>query len=244
VFDKTAVDLMVRLDAPAIKIASFEIVDVPLIEYAAATGKPLILSTGMASYKEVSDAIRAIGPYKFQSHALLHCVSGYPTPANQANLLRLKYGIRHGFIDGISDHSIGPVIPIAAVACGANIIEKHFQLSYYPDTEDSPFSLDEIDFATMVRNVRDAWDAMQPAAVEVEHSSRPLRRSLFAVADIARGARFSEKNIRSIRPGHGAAPAALPRFLGQRTARAIKRGEPLHFDMIHVTEAMIEAARK
>jgi N-acetylneuraminate synthase len=244
VFDKTAVDLMVRLDAPAIKVASFEIVDVGLIQHAAATGKPLILSTGMANYREVSDAIRAIGQYKFESHALLHCVSGYPTPTDQANLLRLKYGIRHGFIDGISDHSVGPVIPIAAVACGAHIIEKHFKLSYYPDTEDSAFSLDELDFASMVKNVRDTWDAMLPASVEVENSSRPFRRSLFAVADIPRGAIFSEKNIRSIRPGHGAPPIALPQFIGKRTAREIKRGEPLNFDMIHVSEVMIQSARK
>jgi pseudaminic acid synthase len=244
VFDKSAVDLMVELDAPAIKIASFEIVDVQLIRYAAATGKPLILSTGMASYADVSAAIKAIGPYKFEQHALLHCVSEYPTPVDQANLLRLKYGIRHGFVDGISDHSVGPVIPIAAVACGAHIIEKHFALSYFPDTEDSAFSLDEIDFATMVANVRNTWKAMQPAAIDVEHSSRPLRRSLFAVADIPRGAVFSEKNIRSIRPGHGAPPASLPDFIGKRTARAIQRGEPLNHDMIHVSRAMIAEARK
>jgi pseudaminic acid synthase len=244
VFDRTAVDLMVELDAPAIKIASFEIVDTPLIQYAAKTGKPLIISTGMASYAEVSAAIKAIGPYKFEEHALLHCVSGYPTPVDQANLLRLKYGIRHGFVDGISDHSVGPVVPIAAVACGAHIIEKHFALSYFPDTEDSAFSLDEIDFAHMVRHVKDTWAAMQPAPIDVEHSSRPLRRSLFAVADIPKGALFSEDNIRSIRPGHGVAPSALPQFVGQRTSRAIKRGEPLNFDMIYVSEAMIEAARK
>ena len=244
VFDKTAVDLMVELDAPAIKIASFEIVDTALIQYAAATGKPLIISTGMASYAEVSAAIKAIGPYKFQEHALLHCVSSYPTPVDQANLLRVKYGIRHGFVDGISDHSVGPVVPIAAVACGAHIIEKHFQLSYFPDTEDTPFSLDEIDFTHMVRHVKDTWAAMQPAPIEVENSSRPLRRSLFAVADIPKGARFTENNIRSIRPGHGVTPAALPQFLGQRSSREIKRGEPLNFDMIHVSESMIEAARK
>ena len=117
-------------------------------------------------------------------------------------------------------------------------------LSYFPDTEDTPFSLDEIDFAHMVRHVKDTWAAMQPAPIEVENSSRPLRRSLFAVADIPKGARFTENNIRSIRPGHGVTPAALPQFIGQRSSREIKRGEPLNFDMIYVSEAMIEAARK
>jgi pseudaminic acid synthase len=231
-FDTTAVDLMVALEAPAIKIASFELVDTPLIKHAAATGKPLILSTGMASYKEISDAIRALSPYKFNQHALLHCVSGYPTPVNEANLLRLKYGIRHGFVDGISDHSIGPVVPIAAVACGACIIEKHFKLSYYPDTEDSAFSLDEIEFATMVKNVRDTWAAMQPVPVEVEDSSRPLRRSLFAVADIHAGQTISTKNVRSIRPGHGLPPKELDRILGMRATRNISRGEPMAADMV------------
>ena len=236
VFDKTAVDLMVQLDAPAIKIASFELVDIPLIQYAAETGKPMILSTGMASYDEIRAAVVAS---RKTDRALLHCVSGYPTPASEANLtcipaLRSMFGIPVG----ISDHG-GPEIPIAATALGACIIEKHFRLIPHPDTEDSPFSLDENQFAAMVRSVRSTWDAIKPSLRKTEESSRPLRRSLFAVQDIKEGELFTEANVRSIRPGHGAAPAAIGQFIGKKAGRNIARGEPLAFNMIDKGEQWI-----
>jgi N-acetylneuraminate synthase len=249
VFDKTAVDLMVSLDAPAIKIASFELVDLPLIWYAAATGKPMILSTGMASLEEIKDAIRTavtapdptprIAGMRWGEQesgiprpALLHCISGYPTPAAEANLAAMV-AMRSmlGCVTGISDHG-GSEIPIAATALGANIIEKHFRLSSHPDTEDSPFSIDEEQFAYMVRSVRWTWEAMQPNRSVTEESSRPLRRSLFAVQDIKAGELFTKDNVRSIRPGHGLAPAELYRVLAKKASRDIERGEPMSLDMI------------
>lgn len=244
VFDKTAVDLMVMLDAPAIKIASFEIVDIPLIRYAAATGKPLILSTGMANWLEIRRAIP--GDMPLSNLALLHCVSGYPTSPAEANLTRMNR-MRHEYtawgreqVVGISDHG-GTVIPIAATALGADIIEKHFRLSWHPDTEDSPFSLDQDSFAAMVRDVHNTWLAIQQPTGTAEESSRPLRRSLFAVADIKAGDEFTEENVRSIRPGHGEAPMALPQFLGKHAARDIERGEPMKFNMISASDQWVRS---
>lgn len=233
VFDKSGVDLMVQLGAPAIKIASFEIVDTPLISYAAKTGLPMILSAGMASGVEVNAAAKALEPYRHGQHAMLHCVSAYPTPPAEANLLRLKYGVKYGFVDGISDHSLGLMIPIAAVACGACIVEKHFRLSTHPETEDTPFSLTAHQFAEMVQNVRDTWAAMQPPPEKTaEDAHRALRRSLFVVADIKAGEVFTEANVRSIRPGHGLSPSMIDRVLGERVTRDVARGEPVSADMI------------
>lgn len=226
VFDNGAVDLMVELDAPAIKIASFEIVDIPLIAYAAATLKPLIISTGMASWAEATAAhwatSRAGGSYIF-----LRCVSGYPTPAHETGLPSYMFGV-----EGISDHTTGPEIPIAATALGACIIEKHFRLSWHPDTDDSAFSLDEVDFARMIRQVRNTWAAMQLSNKTSEAASRPLRRSLFAVRDIALGDRFTVDNVRSIRPGHGLSPVEIDKVIGKTAARHIERGEPIAWGMI------------
>lgn len=241
VFDKTAVDLMVFLDAPAIKIASFEIVDIPLIRYAAATKKPLIISTGMASYEEVWDATRDLD---MDNLALLHCVSGYPTPPSQANLHRMN-GLGSMFssvryqVAGISDHG-GPEIPIAATALGASIIEKHFRLLSHPDTEDSPFSLDQWQFADMARLVRNTWEAMRVTKSTAEDAHRPLRRSLFAVADIKQGEAFraeddlvTKANVRSIRPGHGLPPVEINKIAGKTATRDISRGEPMAWDMVN-----------
>lgn len=226
-FDRSSVDLMVELGAPAIKIASFEIVDTPLIRYAAATGKPLIISTGMANMSEI---MHAIG--EAPGSALLWCVSGYPPPPSEAGLLRMRILHRTFSTVGISDHTIGPEVPIAATALGATIIEKHFRLSFHPDTEDSPFSLDEVDFLNMVKQVHNTWAAMQPSKADSESAQRPLRRSLFAVDDIAEGEAFTEANVRSIRPGHGLPPAAIDQVVGKTAARNIVRGEPLDWEMV------------
>jgi N-acetylneuraminate synthase len=233
VFDETSVDLMRELSAPAVKIASFEITDTPLIAYAAGLGVPVILSTGMASGAEINEAARALEPHRFNQHAMLHCVSAYPTPFNEANLLRLKFGVKYGFIDGLSDHSSGTLIPIAATALGACIIEKHFRAFHHPETEDSAFSLDDTSFPNMAESVYDTWAAMQPPPEHVaEDVHRALRRSLFAVADIAAGEVFTKETVRSIRPGHGARPSAIDMFLGKSAARDIARGEPMTFEMI------------
>lgn len=233
VFDKTAVDLMVKLNAPAIKIASFEITDLPLIKYAARTDKPLIISTGMAENQEITRAANACQPYRMGTHAMLHCVSGYPTKPQDANLLRLKHGVHYGFINGISDHSTGPEIPIAATALGACIIEKHFRLCWHPDTEDTPFSLNETEFADMALSIRTTWRAMQdPPDDGAEAAHKPLRRSLFAVADIKAGEIISEENVRSIRPGHGLPPIAFEKIEGKPASRDVARGEPMGWDMV------------
>lgn len=232
-FDKTSVDLMVKLGAPAIKIASFEIVDLPLIRYAARTGKPLILSTGMASDDEIVAAAEAAS-----NCAILHCVSGYPTSIADADLMRMTRfdWWRDGREVGISDHTVSIEVPIAATAMGASIIEKHFCLSWHPDTEDTPFSLDEVDFFEMTKMVRNTWAAMQEPKGDPEAAQRPFRRSLFAVEDIKAGGMFDHGNVRSIRPGHGLPPAAIDQVIGRTAARDIKRGEPLSWDMLEVEQ--------
>lgn len=234
VFDNSAVDLMYVLGAPALKIASFEIVDLPLIRYATRTGLPLIISTGMASDKDIGAACAAAWHGQDSQTALLHRVSGYPAQANEANLEQLRWLSAQHFKDavGISDHTTGPEIPIAATALGANVIEKHFRLSWHPDTEDSPFSLNETEFYRMVAQVKNTWAAMQPAAADAEAASRRLRRSLFAVADIKAGEKFTEANVRSIRPGHGLPPAAISVIIGKTAARDIERGEPMAWEMV------------
>jgi pseudaminic acid synthase len=236
VFSKEAVDHMVYCNAPAIKIASFELVDIPLIQYAATKGRPMLLSTGMASWEEIEEAIP--GKMPLSGIALLHCVSGYPTRVEDANLHRMNQlegrysGWGHEQVVGVSDHSVGMEVPIAATALGAHIIEKHFRLEHHPDTEDMPFSLCAVDFARMADSVRATWGAIQPHESQDEESSRQLRRSLFAVADIKTGEILSEKNVRSIRPGSGLPPKVLPHILGLAVLRDVERGEPLAWDML------------
>lgn len=230
VFDRTAVDLMVELDAPALKIASFEIVDIPLIKYAAATGKPLILSTGMATHDEAMNALTAA---KDQA-AMLQCVSGYPADFADVDLLKMRWWWHNWATEtGISDHTLGSEIAVAATALGANIIEKHFKLFWHPETEDSAFSMDEIDFAAMVRQIKNVWHAMQEPRIKAsELPQRPLRRSLFVVRDMRQGEPFDRNNVRSIRPGDGLPPVEIDKVLGRAAARDIERGEPLAWGMI------------
>jgi N-acetylneuraminate synthase len=232
-FDERAVAQLDRLGAPAFKIASFELVDLELIACAARTGKPLILSTGMASDAEVADAVETARRHGSGGIALLHCVSGYPTPIDQTNLRRLDALARHDTVVGISDHSPGAVVPIAAVARGAAIVEKHLTLRRADGGPDAAFSLEPDEFAALVRSVRDAQAALGdvrygPSASE--RSSTAFRRSLFAVTDIAEGEPLTRENVRSIRPGHGLAPRYLPCVLGSRAVAPIPRGTPLRWD--------------
>lgn len=224
-FDKTSVDLMVELGAPAIKIASFEIVDIPLIRYAAETGKPIILSTGMASDEEILPAWQEVRKVH-EDVALLHCVSGYPTPPEEANLRMLMQGNLPSPYVGLSDHTIGDIVPIAATALGAQIIEKHFRLPYL-FSYDIDFSMTPFAFLQMTRAVRQAWAAMQPSVSAAEDAHRPYRRSLYAVQDIKAGEQFTEQNVRSIRPGAGMPPSELPEVLKRKAVTNIPRGEPL-----------------
>ncbi len=223
VFDKAGVELMVSLGAPAMKIASFEITDVDLIRYASGAGKPLLISTGMASEADRERVAKTIYGCDWM---FLECTSGYPTPFEDVGLQAL-WGSR-----GISDHTVGDEVPIAATALGASVIEKHFRCWRHPDTEDSAFSMDEDDFASMVRKVRNTWQAMQPRSYRSEEGHRELRRSLFVVEDVAAGEPLNTINVRSIRPGDGLEPRYLDSIIGRKALRNIERGEPLAWDMI------------
>lgn len=229
VFDRSSIDLLESLGCPAYKIASFELTDLPLIRYAASTGKPIILSTGMGSEQEINQAWRTIRA--LTDGIALHCVSGYPTPASESNLTLIALWRASGTPVGISDHTTGIEIPIAATALGACVIEKHLKLDR-ARTVDSAFSLVPNNFKAMVDAVRNTWAALQPSRAQSEEASRPLRRSLYAVADIPAGSPFTNENIRSIRPGHGLPPATIDEVIGKTAARAIARGEPMTADAI------------
>lgn len=223
VFDYSSIELLEHLACPAYKIASMEIVDIPLIKRAASTKKPLIISTGMASMAEIQEADEAAGE---NPTAFLHCTSEYPATPERAGLgdyVNLVARLRHRNI-GISDHTVGPVVPIAATALGATVIEKHIRLNGDRSSEDASFSLDERQFFEMVKLVRTTWDAMRELDAK-PNPSRQLRRSLYAVADIAEGEPFTEENVRSIRPGYGMPPKALPRLLGKRARQPFKKGD-------------------
>jgi N-acetylneuraminate synthase len=207
-----------------------------LIRKAAATGKPLILSTGMADAAEIGEALAAAREAGCRELALLHCVSGYPTPPAEANLTRIRaLAERYDCPVGLSDHTLGTDVAAAAVALGASIIEKHVTLARSDGGPDAAFSLEPGELARLVEGVRTVFSAMQPRApgqAPSESGNRIFRRSLYAVADIRAGEVLTEANVRSIRPGLGLAPKYLPQVLGRRAARDIARGTPIRFDLI------------
>jgi len=236
-FDLTAVDLLKSLDAPAYKIASFEITDHELIAACAATEKPLIISTGLSSTKDVTESVDVARAHGCASPILLHCVSGYPTPYSDANLRRITALQRSfpGCHIGLSDHSHGAALAGAAVALGAQVIEKHLTLARVDGGPDSFFSLEPDEMAEVVSDARAAWEATRclrdgPSAGEKENAG--CRRSLYVVADMTVGQEFTRENIRSIRPGHGLAPKYLPDILGRKAICDIARGSPLSWDIV------------
>lgn len=235
-FDPTAVDFLESMQVPAHKIASFELVDIPLIRKIARTGKPIIMSTGMGSREEIDEAVRAIREEGNQQLVLLKCTSAYPAAPEEMNLRTIPdLSARFGVPAGLSDHTMGVAVPVAAVALGACVIEKHFTMSRAAPGPDNAFSLEPQEFKAMVEAVRFAEKALGQVNYEVsprEAASKIFRRSLFAVADIAAGEVLTEANVRSIRPGHGLPPKHLPEVLGRRAARAIQRGEPLSWDQL------------
>jgi pseudaminic acid synthase len=234
-FDELAVEQLDRLGAPAFKIASFELVDLELIACAARTGKPLVMSTGMASDEEVGEALEMARRHGTGGVALLHCVSGYPTPIEHTNLRRLDAIARYGTVFGISDHSPGAIVPIAAVARGASIIEKHLTLRRADGGPDAGFSLEPAEMAEVVRGARLAWSALGDGGAQrpsSEAGSRKFRRSLYAVDDIAPGQELTRSNVRAIRPGAGLLPRELPRVIGKRARIAIARGTALAWELI------------
>jgi pseudaminic acid synthase len=235
-FDPTAVDFLEAMNVPAYKIASFELVDLPLIEKVAKTGKPVIMSTGMATLSEIDAAVQAVRVTGNGQLALLKCTSAYPAPAADMHLATIRHlSDAFGVPAGLSDHTLGIAVPVVSVAFGACIIEKHFTLSRSTPGPDSAFSLEPAEFRAMVEAVRVAEQSIgrvHYGISEKESENRAFRRSLFVVADIARGEKLTAANVRSIRPAHGLPPKYLNQVLGRTVARDIERGTPLAWDLL------------
>lgn len=235
-FDATAVAFLEDMDVPAYKIASFELVDLPLIRRAAATGKPLIMSTGMATLAEIDEAVRAAREAGARDLVVLKCNSAYPAPPGEMNLRTIPH-LAEAFdvVAGLSDHTLELAVPIAAVAAGARVIEKHFTLSRNTPGPDSAFSLEPAEFRAMVDAVRIAEHALgevRYGVTEREAPSRAFRRSLFVVKDMKAGEVFTEETVRCIRPADGLHPRHLGEVLGRRASRDVVRGTPLMWPLV------------
>ena len=235
-FDATAVEFLERLDVPAYKIASFEIVDLPLIRKVAATGKPVLISTGMATLSEIDDAVAAARSAGCHDLLLFKCTSSYPATPENSNVLSIPY-LRQmfGCEVGLSDHTMGIGCSVAAVAHGATVIEKHFTLNRADGGVDSTFSLEPHELAQLVQETQRSWEslgAVSFGATEAEKASLVYRRSLYVCEDMNAGDVFNERNLRAIRPGLGLAPKFLDRLLGKRINRAAKRGTPVDWNLI------------
>jgi pseudaminic acid synthase len=235
-FDRTAVDFLEEMDVPAYKVASFEIVDIPLIEYIAGKGRPIIISTGMATREEIWEGLQAAHSTENSQVALLKCTSAYPATPSEMNLRTIPDMARKFKVPvGLSDHTLGIAVPTAAAALGACIIEKHLTLSRSIPGPDSTFSLEPHEFKTMVDAIRTAEKALGEINYQVsdqDTKSRIYRRSLFVVRDIKSGDVFTEENVRSIRPGHGLHPRYLKEIIGARSAMDISMGTPLTWEMV------------
>jgi len=235
-FDKTAVDFLEEMNVPCYKVASFEITDIPLIEYIASKGKPIIISTGIATLADIEEAVNACKKKDNYQIVLLKCTSAYPAPFEHIHLRTLPV-LKEAFqtIVGLSDHTLGISVPIAAVALGAKIIEKHFILDRKLGGPDAAFSLEPEEFKEMINLVREAEKALGSAKFELSDKakkSREFSRSLFVVKDINAGDIFTEENIKSIRPGYGLHPKYFYEILGKRAKKALKKGTPLSWDLM------------
>lgn len=235
-FDKSAVDFLEELDVPAYKVASFEFMDIPLIEYIASKGKPVIMSTGVASLSDIEEAVDACKRMGNNQIILLKCTSAYPARIEDANLntipnMKDTFGVEVG----LSDHTLGITVPVVSIALGAKVIEKHFILDKSIGGPDSSFSLEPHEFKQMVDSVRDAEKALGKVDYsmnEKKKNSRILGRSLFVVKDIKAGEAFTEENVRSIRPGYGLAPKYYKDVIGKEAMYDIKRGKPMNWKFI------------
>lgn len=234
-FDESAADLLDELGSPAFKIASFEAVDLALIAHVARKGKPMIISTGMSGLGEIAEAVNVARTNGCDSVALLHCVSAYPAPDSDANVRTVAHlGEAFDCVSGLSDHTAGNAVAVAAVAYGGSIIEKHFTLARADGGPDAAFSLEPEEFAELVSNTKRAWRALGRVTYDLQSSERgsiKFRRSLYVVRDIAEGERLTAQNVRSIRPGYGLPPKYLPEVLGSRATRDLSRGTALTRDM-------------
>lgn len=235
-FDKTAVDFLEELNVPIYKVASFEITDIPLIEYIASKGKPIIISTGIATIEDIELAVETCKKNGCEEITLLKCTSAYPAPLEEANLLTIPdMKNRFNVEVGLSDHTLGISAPVAAVSLGAKVIEKHFILDKKLGGPDAAFSLEPEEFKAMVKAIREVEKALGTVTYELtekQKKGREFCRSLFAVEDIKKGEVFSEKNVRSIRPGYGLHPKYYKEIIGKKANRDIPRGTPISWDII------------
>ena len=235
-FDKTAVDLLESLHSPAYKIASFEITDIPLIEYVASKGKPIIISTGIAEMEDIAlalDACHRMGNYDV---ALLKCTSSYPAPIEEANMCMVKdLAERYNVISGLSDHTMGSTVPVVATVFGAKIIEKHFIIDRAIGGPDASFSMNEEEFTAMVKAVREAEKAIGVVdynLTEKQKKGRDFSRSLYIAEDIKKGELFTEKNLRSVRPGFGLHPKYYNEIIGKKSNQNLEKGTPMKLNYI------------
>jgi pseudaminic acid synthase len=235
-FDNTAVDLLESLHSPAYKIASFEITDIPLIEYVASKGKPVIISTGIAQQEDIElalDACHRMGNYDI---ALLKCTSSYPAPIEEANMCMVKdLAERYNVISGLSDHTMGSTVPIVATVFGAKIIEKHFIIDRAIGGPDASFSMNEEEFTAMVKAVREAEKAsglVDYTLTEKQAKGRDFSRSLYIAENIKEGEIFTDKNLRSVRPGFGLHPKYFNEILGKKSNQDLEKGTPMKLNYI------------
>ena len=235
-FDTTAVDLLEELGAPAYKIASFEAVDLPLIQYVARTGKPMIISTGMADADEIREAIDAAQSAGCSQLAILHCVSGYPAPAEDYNLRTVvEMQERFGLVTGLSDHTLDNTTAIASVVLGASLIEKHFTLDRNGGGPDDSFSLEPADLANLCRDSKTAWKSLGTVDYgrkSSEQGNAQFRRSLYFVRDIKEGELITADDVRSVRPVYGLAPKHIKKVIGTRAKKNIQSNTPVHLDVL------------
>ncbi|WP_261882396.1 pseudaminic acid synthase [Vibrio pelagius] len=235
-FDFTAVDLLEELNAPAYKIASFEVIDLPLIKRVAQTGKPMIISTGMANEEEISDAIKTAKDNGCQELVVLHCVSGYPAPAEQYNLKTIAdIAERFDVLSGLSDHTIDNATAVTSIALGAVLIEKHVTMDRNGGGADDSFSLEPAELQALCQDTKTAWQALGQVnyeRTEAEKGNVKFRRSLYVVKDVKAGEVFTADNVRSIRPGFGLAPKYYDSVLGSAASKSVAAGTALTFDMI------------
>ncbi|WP_406611099.1 pseudaminic acid synthase [Agarivorans sp. JK6] len=236
-FDESAVDLLESLSCPAYKIASFELVDLPLISYVAKTGKPMIMSTGMASLEEISEAVACARDNGCDELVLLHCISAYPSPIEQANLSSLQ-GLSKRFdcLVGLSDHSIGHTAAVCATALGASVIEKHVTLDRNDGGPDSSFSLEPVELSQLVQLSKQAHASLGETRLEIQKSEQEnlrFRRSVYFVEDLDAGTVIESKHLRRIRPGFGLPPKAFDQLIGKTVTQDVVKGTPTSWDLVN-----------